>query len=75
MEIIKTIQHLTKVHPSGLDREWGLGDDGELYVRLANPRNASWSAPWEKYVEMDFGITLREMREIVKQFGHLVIFT
>jgi hypothetical protein len=55
---------------------WGLGDDGELYCQ-------SYGFPepeeWHPYPEVGYGgkllVTFDEMRKIVKEFGHLVIFT
>lgn len=52
---------------------WGLGDDGELYFKCTRFINN----PWSTFKDVNVGehITLSVMRRIVKEFGHLVIFT
>jgi len=53
---------------------WGLGDDGFLYGkgRLLDP--TSRYTYWHPYADMTFGIPLSEMKKIVKEFGHLLLF-
>ena len=51
--------------------EWGLGDDGELYYRC----NKFAGNDWHNMGYVNIIFTLRDMKRIVKQFGHLVVFT
>ena len=53
---------------------WGLGDDGELYLsctRFVDQNN------WHKLSSIDMRdhFSLKTMKRIVKEFGHLVVFT
>ena len=51
---------------------WGLGDDGELYCRCTQFDNNSW----HRFDELGiFDPTIEDMKRIVKEFGHLVVFT
>lgn len=53
---------------------WGLGDDGNLYyrcTRLEDP-NVWWDLKGADYVAPL--ITLKHMKKIVKEFGHLLAF-
>ena len=55
---------------------WGLGDDGELYFRCSLFTHGDM---WHPYPEEGYSdkllVTFGEMRKIVKEFGHLVVFT
>lgn len=72
MKIVK--QFVYKNRPY---RKWGLGDDGDLYSLFIGDGDHQWIGDgWTKYdAQTTWGTDLDEMREIVKQFGHLVIFT
>lgn len=48
---------------------WGFGDDGELYCRCTQFGHDNWAA----LSELD--LTIEDMKRIVKEFGHLVVFT
>jgi len=53
---------------------WGLGDDGEIYYKCTK-----FSLPNEWYNLHDNSIvsncvSLKEMKKIVKEFGHLLVF-
>lgn len=55
---------------------WGLGDDGNLYCQcygFDNPKY--WYFYEEKCYEGRYHLLFSEMRKIVKEFGHLVVFT
>lgn len=52
---------------------WGLGDDGELYFRCTRFSSFCWITI--KDINVGEYFTLKTMRRIVKEFGHLVIFT
>lgn len=51
---------------------WGLGDDGELYGK--GWRQGVYRPDWTSDDGYDFSISLDEMRKIVKEFGHLLVF-
>lgn len=53
---------------------WGLGEDGNLYFKCTrfNPGDA-WNT--FKTVAVADHLTLKEMKRLIKEFGHLVIFT
>jgi len=54
---------------------WGLSDGGELYLKCTR---FSGTYPWHKSCDVsDVGrnMSLKLMKRIVKEFGHLVIFT
>jgi hypothetical protein len=72
MKIIKTLQ-THNLHPYQINTRrpymWGLGEDGELYYQYRE------DSIFREYIEAGFSISLREMKEIVKAFGHLIIFT
>ena len=53
---------------------WGLGEDGNLYGR-GTISGYSYDKSFQLYELIGFGISLGEMKRIVKEFGHLVIFT
>jgi hypothetical protein len=46
---------------------WGLGDDGWVYYKS----NAYDLDQWSIY---GYSLSLRTMKKIVKEFGHLVVF-
>lgn len=52
--------------------EWGLGNDGELYCRCSD-----FESP-EEWHNADNttcdALTIRDMKRIVKEFGHLLVF-
>lgn len=53
--------------------EWGLGDDGNLYVRYSmsgHHRNS-----WVLYETSGIAISMEEMKKVLKEFGHLVVFS
>jgi hypothetical protein len=64
MKIIKTLKA-----KNGHPYNWGLGENGELYYQWVE------ISVWRPYNNAEWGISLREMKEIVKTFGHLIIFT
>jgi len=56
---------------------WGLGDDGGLYYQCYAAEDPE---DWYEYPDGDaysekLLVTFDEMRKIVKEFGHLVVFT
>jgi len=61
---------------------WGLGDDGILYGKglfAGNYLMGEWSpyylmGEWAPYEVLSFGIPLSEMKKIVKEFGHLLVW-
>jgi hypothetical protein len=52
---------------------WGLGDDGILYCK-GQIAGHCFKQTWWPYERMGFGIPISEMRKIVKEFGHLLVF-
>lgn len=53
--------------------EWGLSSEGQLCCR---GHFTYCNYPdWSEYESCVFSISLIEMKKIVKEFGHLVIFT
>ena len=52
---------------------WGLGDDGRLYCKgwIAG---RSYSQDWYRYEDVSFGISLDEMKKIIKEFGHWLVW-
>lgn len=53
---------------------WGLGDDGVLYGK-GQISGYVFTTAWYPYERIGFGISIREMKRIVKEFGHLLIWT
>lgn len=53
---------------------WGLGDDGNLYAKYSVSRYHS-EKNWHRSDLIRFGLTIGEMKRIVNEFGHLIIFT
>jgi hypothetical protein len=52
--------------------EWGLASHGELCCR---GRFGPCNYPeWVPYESVCFGISVGEMKKIVKEFGHLIVF-
>jgi hypothetical protein len=66
------------VSSDNLSREhfyWGLGEDGELYCKCSRfIENHLWHPPCA-IGNLEDKISLKLMRRIVKEFGHLVVFT
>jgi len=54
---------------------WGLGDDGQIYYRCTRfiSPDVWWNLHYTK--EIASLVKLRTMKKIVKQFGHLLVFT
>lgn len=77
MKIVKSFN----IHrPGALSVEWGLSDEGRLYFRYFNPyveRNLTkeWSDYETEYRTNPPFVPFRDMRKIVKEFGHLIVFT
>jgi hypothetical protein len=60
----------------GSNFHWGLGEDGELYCRCdLFIEGKNWIKPHTSRNNFGELINLKVMKRIVKQFGHLVIFT
>jgi len=74
MKIIKIISKWSKTNENGLDIDCGLGDDGKLYYRLQNPVTKKHYPKWYPLSDR-YTPSLKEMKCIVKEFGHLVVFT
>jgi hypothetical protein len=53
---------------------WGLGEDGEVYLKCTRHQPISWYK-LNKAGSFQDCISLKLMKRIVKEFGHLVIFT
>jgi hypothetical protein len=53
---------------------WGLGEDGILYGKGVFSGH-SYEDNWYPYHTLSFGITISEMKRIIKEFGHLLVFT
>ena len=52
---------------------WGLGDDGNLYYRSSEFANQD---RWHEYKRLAGAtLTIGDMKKIVKEFGHLIVFT
>lgn len=52
---------------------WGFGNDGLLYCKgLITGYSFT---EWIPYHKTGISITLSEMKKIVKEFGHLIVFT
>ena len=70
-EFASKIQHVTFRHFNYL--KWGLGDDANLYCqgKYSNSEYSPWINPFENSVYPD----INEMKKIVKEFGHLLVFT
>jgi hypothetical protein len=54
---------------------WGLGDDGELYLQCTRFSDQTYWHRLGAISNLEDNINLRVMKRIVKEFGHLVIFT
>ena len=55
---------------------WGLGEDGNLYCRWT-PMFGPYEETWFEVSQMERIlplISLREMKRIVKEFGHLLVW-
>lgn len=55
--------------------EWGLGDDGNLYCRCSEFNRSNEWLPYPNDTPNFIKVSFSDMMRIVKQFGHLVIFT
>jgi hypothetical protein len=58
-------------------REWGLGNDGHLYSRFIGSgiHKLKFPEEWQEYYEESpFGVPFGEMKRIVKEFGHLLVW-
>ena len=87
MKIVKEFDHLDffeRHHYLAYDDEelktgywrWGLGENGELYCQCSTfDRPNGWYLYEEKCYEGQFYVLFSDMRRIVKEFGHLVVFT
>lgn len=51
---------------------WGLGNDGDLYVMHGFPYHLKETSSW---IVPRMYISILEMKKIIKEFGHLIIFT
>ena len=59
----------------GRTKFWiGLGEDGELYRGLSKDDNLPDKDYWVSFYEAHKVLSLKEMMDIVKQFGHLLAF-
>lgn len=54
---------------------WGLGDDGEIYYRCTRFSDPESWYKLKKHHEVAALIGLKTMKKLVKQFGHLLVFT
>jgi len=54
---------------------WGLGDDGEVYFKSSLAGTPGTWYGLHTVVASHYIIRLNDMKRIVKQFGHLVVFT
>jgi hypothetical protein len=54
---------------------WGLGDDGGLYLSCSRFRDNDYWHKLEAISNIEDHLSIRVMKRIVKEFGHLVIFT
>jgi hypothetical protein len=71
MKIIKTYTSELRQY-----KEWGLGEDGELYTRFIGSGVYKYNGnQWSKYdASSNYGLCFKEMKELVEQFGHLTAF-
>jgi len=82
MNIVKEFEdneyyHLPGVRPTGvIDPSatwfWGLGEDGHLYYRFI----PSYTDQWSSYqIHADhIPMSIAQMKKIVNEFGHLLVF-
>jgi len=55
---------------------WGLGDDGDLYCQCYSFESPDeWYLYSEECYPGQLHVLFSDMRKIVKEFGHLVVFT
>jgi hypothetical protein len=52
------------------DWAWGLGADGNLYCKCSDFENDDWYL----FSHTSFKVGIPEMKRIVKEFGHLLVF-
>jgi len=80
MKIVKSFsdpEFFQKQYHSDIEGEWfwGLGDDGGLYCKC--PADFEDPDRWYSYEHECHprSFSIRDMKRIVKAFGHLVVFT
>ena len=54
---------------------WGLGDDGELYFRCSIFTDFAYWFRFQDRSNVSNYLSIKDMKRIVKEFGHLVVFT
>jgi len=77
MKIVKEIENIEYNSTStGYLLKWGLGEDGRLYQTMYHPKTKREVGYWELWEhKFQYSLSLKEMKHIVKEFGHLVVFT
>jgi hypothetical protein len=82
MNIIKELKGVGTWKSQNITIDWGLGNDNLLYYKWHSDEadiegtNEPWYKVWSPYNSgSDFGITLKDMKQIVKAFGHLMIWS
>lgn len=73
MIIVKELRDVRKWSEHGYIIDFGLGEDGALYFCSRNPITGTRTS-WESYATGGFGLTIGEMKKIVKAFGHLGVW-
>jgi hypothetical protein len=69
MTIIKSFEDKDYAEKYGYDHwYWGLGDDGNIY------RRANEAYSWVDMNALVLSLYLGDMKKLVKEFGHLVVF-
>lgn len=53
---------------------WGLGDDGELYFQWTEASDSFAWRSFENATAAHRHLSLRVMKRLVKNFGHLLVF-
>ena len=79
MRIVKSIPHPINEDNNVEELYFGLGDDGEVYYQYID---YGWQLctgklepdRWASLAELDFTLSMKEMKYIVKEFGHLLVF-
>lgn len=54
---------------------WGLGEDGNIYYRCTRFVDPDQWDKLNRYPSIAVLVSLKTMKKLVKQFGHLVVFT
>ena len=83
MKIVKSFEDFkffNKVYEGPNDPEqefwkWGLGEDGDLYCQCSDFTDILKWYRYDMLTGISSKVSLRDMRRIVKEFGHLVVFT